>query len=351
MSRHLLVLVLGLWGLVATGLAGGFVDPVDEPALTSPLAARSTLITIGRAGTRLVAVGRHGHIVYSDDNGATWRQAVVPVSVDLLGVSFPAPKVGWAVGHEGVVLATRDGGVTWKKQLAGKQAAEIAVRYYKTRSAPTPEETRALAQAEAQQARGGTQPFLDVLFESETSGFVVGAFNIIFRTDDAGRTWVPWMDRTSNPEELHFYAVRGRQGHVFLAGEQGMVWRLQADARKFEPVPTPYTGTFFGLIVADTGSLVAFGMRGTVYRSANEGSTWQTVAVATAAGITAGAVLADGRMALVDQGGNIHLSLDGGKTFTATKLIRPMPFYGVAPGTKGNLVLAGAAGVVAVPLP
>jgi photosystem II stability/assembly factor-like uncharacterized protein len=105
------------------------------------------------------------------------------------------------------------------------------------------------------------------------------------------------------------------------------------------------------LIVADTGSLVAFGMRGTVYRSANEGSTWQTVAVATAAGITAGAVLADGRMALVDQGGNIHLSLDGGKTFTATKLIRPMPFYGVAPGTKGNLVLAGAAGVVAVPLP
>jgi len=351
MSRRLLVIVLGLWGLVAASPAASFVDPVDEPALMSSLAARSTLLAIGRAGTRLVAVGRHGHIVYSDDSGATWRQAVVPVSVDLLGVSFPAPKVGWAVGHGGVVLATRDGGVTWMKQLSGKQATEIAVRYYKARSDPTPEESRALAQAEAQQAQSGAQPFLDVLFESETSGFVVGAFNIIFRTEDAGRTWVPWMDRTSNPEELHFYAVCGRQGRVFLAGEQGKVWRLQADARKFVPVPTPYTGTFFGLMIADTKSLVAFGMRGTVYRSPDEGGTWQKVAVATAAGITGGVVLTDGRMALVDQGGSIHYSLDGGKTFASTKLSRTMPVYGVAPGSQGNLVLAGAAGISAVPLP
>ena len=351
MSRHLLVFVLGVWGLATTSLAGGFVDPVDEPAVMSALAARSTLLAIGRAGNRLVAVGRRGHIVYSDDSGTTWRQAVVPVSVDLLGLSFPGPKVGWAVGHGGVVLTTHDGGATWTKQLSGKQAAEIAVRYYKSRSAPTPQETRALAQAQAQLAQSGTQPFLDVLFESESSGFVVGAFNIIFRTEDAGRTWLPWMDRTSNPEELHFYAVRGRQGHVFLTGEQGRVWRLQADASKFVPVPTPYTGTFFGLLFADTGTLVAFGMRGTVYRSPDEGATWQKVAMTTAAGITAGAALADGRMALVDQGGSIHLSLDGGKTFTAARLNRPMPYYGVAPGSKGNLVLAGAAGVFGVPLP
>ena len=323
----------------------------DAPALISALAARSPLLAIARAGSRVVAVGQRGHIVYSDNSGATWRQAAVPVSVDLLGVSFPNPKVGWAVGHEGVVLATRDGGETWTKQLAGKQAAEIAVRYYKGRPAPTPEETRALQQVDAQLTRSGAQPFLDVLFESETSGFVVGAFNTIFRTEDGGKNWIPWMERTSNPEELHFYSVRGRQGRVFLAGEQGKVWRLQADAKKFVPVPTPYTGTFFGLMVAESGSLLAFGMRGTVYRSPDEGATWQKVPMNTGAGITAGAALPDGRIALVDQGGNTHVSRDGARTFLATRLNRPVPYYGVAPGRNGTLILAGAAGAFGVPLP
>ena len=351
MSRHLMVFVLGVCGLVTASLAGGFVHPVDEPALVSALAARSPLLATERAGDRVVAVGQRGHIVYSDDSGGTWRQAVVPVSVDLLGVSFPSPKVGWAVGHGGVVLTTRDGGATWTKQLAGKQAAEIAVWYYKGRSAPTPDEALALKQAEAQLAQSGAQPFLDVLFENETTGFVVGAFNTIFRTEDAGKTWVPWMDRTSNPGELHFYSVHGRQGRVFLAGEQGKVWRLQADAKKFVPVPTPYAGTFFGLVVAESGALLAFGMRGAVYRSPDQGATWHKVAVNTGAGITAGAELPDGRLALVDQGGSIHVSPDHGRTFLATKLNPPMPCYGVASGSKGNLILAGAAGAFGVPLP
>src|SRR5437868_2175092 len=109
MLRQLTVFALGVWGLLSASLGGAFVHPSDEPALISALAARSPLLAIERAGNRVVAVGLRGHIVYSDDSGATWRQALVPVSVDLLGVSFPSPKVGWAVGHGGVVLATRDG--------------------------------------------------------------------------------------------------------------------------------------------------------------------------------------------------------------------------------------------------
>ena len=351
MLRHLTLFMLGLWGLAASSLAIGFVDPLDQPALISALAVRSPLLATARAGNRVVAVGLRGHIVYSDDGGGTWRQATVPVSVDLLGLSFPSPKVGWAVGHGGVVLATQDGGATWTRQLGGKQAAEIAVQYYKGRTAPTPEEARALKQAEAQLAQGGAQPFLDVMFESETSGFIVGAFNGIFRTEDAGKTWVPWMDRTSNPEELHFYSMRGREGRVFLAGEQGKVWRLQADTKKFAPVATPYKGTFFGLVVADQGVVLAFGMRGSLYRSPDNGATWQKVETNTGAGITAGTAMADGRIALVDQGGSIHLSQDSGKTFIATKPKQPMPYYSVAPGAQGTLIVAGAAGVAGVPLP
>ena len=116
-------------------------------------------------------------------------------------------------------------------------------------------------------------------------------------------------------------------------------------------IPTPYAGTFFGLVVAEPGILLAFGMRGAVYRSPDDGATWQKVAMSTVAGITAGAALPDGRIVLVDQGGAIHVSLDGGKTFLATRLNRPVPFNGVAPGSNGILILTGATGVYGVPLP
>ncbi len=68
----------------APGATGaGFIDPLDVPAQMSPLAAKSLLQGVARAGPRLVAVGQRGHIVYSNDAGATWQQAKVPVSSDL----------------------------------------------------------------------------------------------------------------------------------------------------------------------------------------------------------------------------------------------------------------------------
>jgi len=61
-------------------------------------------------------------VILSDDDGATWHQAKVPVSVTLTAVSFGTPAKGWAVGHSGIVLHTEDGGETWVKQLDGIQA-------------------------------------------------------------------------------------------------------------------------------------------------------------------------------------------------------------------------------------
>ena len=47
----------------------GWRDVLDTPAAKSPLAARALLNGLARAGTRIVAVGQRGHIVYSDDAG------------------------------------------------------------------------------------------------------------------------------------------------------------------------------------------------------------------------------------------------------------------------------------------
>ena len=88
----------------------GWRDVLDTPAIKSPLASRTLLNGLALAGDRVVAVGQRGHIVYSEDSGKNWRQADVPVSSDLVAVTFPNVTTGWAVGHDGVVLRSTDGG-------------------------------------------------------------------------------------------------------------------------------------------------------------------------------------------------------------------------------------------------
>lgn len=337
--------VLGAAAVAMTpGWATAFVHPLDEPAMRNRLAARSTLLAVTRAGQRTVAVGQRGLAVYSDDEGRTWTQASVPVSTDLVAVAFAADRLGWAVGHGGVVLHTTDGGANWVKQFDGRQAVQLAVETFERRLADGAAVERLLAE-ERSFVDGGTQPFLGLYFENERVGYVVGTFNRIFRTEDGGSSWVPWMDRTENPDGLHFNAIAGRGGKVYLAGEQGIVWRLDAASGRFVRAPTGYSGTLFGLLPISATVVLAYGMRGSVYRSSDAGVTWQRVPLATLAGVTDGALLPDGAVVLVTQAGGMEISRDQGRSFKPLKPKLPMSYYGISPGADGQVMLAGAEGM------
>jgi len=336
--------VLGLAASL-TAKADPFQGPLDQPAQSSSLAARGPLLAVAAAGSRIVAVGLRGHIVYSDDVGDTWKQASVPVSTDLVAVSFASASKGWAVGHGGVVLHTADAGATWTRQLDGRKSADIAIRYLESKAGNDPG-TRKLVEREKRLAGdGGTQPLMAVHFESETTGCVAGAFNRLFCTDDGGNTWTPWMDRIDNPNELHFYAIAGCAGGICLAGEQGMVWRFDAQKGRFVTRALPYQGSVFGLLADGADTLLAFGLRGSLFRSVDEGKSWEKVSIGSQAGITSGAVLTGGAILLATQAGEIVRSLDAGKTFARLKPARPMSYNGVMSAPGGKAVLVGSEGV------
>src|SRR5262245_5090243 len=84
------VAALAAGGLASPSLAQ--LDPNDsanKPAEQAPLAATSLLLDLAVAGDRYVAVGERGHVLLSDDHGATWRQAKsVPTRVMLTAVFF-----------------------------------------------------------------------------------------------------------------------------------------------------------------------------------------------------------------------------------------------------------------------
>lgn len=334
--------------------AAGYQDVIDTPARQSPLAAKALLNGLANAGKRVVAVGQRGHIVYSDDAGKTWQQAKVPVSSDLVAVSFPTPEQGWAVGHDGVVLHSTDGGTTWAKQLDGRMAGEVMVAYYTAQAekgalGSAEEATKVVDEAKRIAAQGAENPFLDVWFGDANNGFVVGAFNLIFRTGDGGKTWEPWFHRTDNPNRLHLYAVRGIGPQTYITGEQGLVLRLDTAGNRFTGVETPYKGTYFG-IAGSPEALVLFGLRGNAFVSKDGGKSWTKAETGIQDGITGGASLGQ-KLVLVSQAGNVLMTRDGGQHFAPVKVDQPAPASAVVGLGNEAIVIAGPRGARAQALP
>jgi photosystem II stability/assembly factor-like uncharacterized protein len=333
-------------------IAGEFVDVLDTPALRSELAAQSMVTGLARAGERLVAVGQRGHIVYSDDGGQHWQQAQVPVSSDLVSVHFPTSQQGWTVGHDGVVLHSNDAGQTWRRQLDGRQVGPIMLAYYQRQLDSHPDDADLQARVgEAQRMveEGADKPFLDVWFENERVGYIVGAFNLIFRTDDGGQRWTPLLEQTDNPGALNLYALRPVGDELFVVGEQGLVMKLDRASGRFKALPTPYNGSYFG-VTGKPGSVLVFGLRGNVFRSTDGGTSWNRIDLSLPLNITASTLTADGRIVLVSQAGHVLVSADDGASFQLQPNTAPAPVAAAQVANGGSLVLAGTRGLRQLPL-
>jgi photosystem II stability/assembly factor-like uncharacterized protein len=172
---------------------------------------------------------------------------------------------------------------------------------------------------------------------------VVGAYNLIFHTRDGGKTWEPWVERTQNERFYHLYGIRGGNDGVYVVGELGLALRLDPASGRFTAMQTPYEGSYFGLLTKP-GLVLAYGMRGTAYRSRDGGQNWEAVDTGVTASITASHVLPDGRLLLSSQAGDVLLSEDDGAHFRRVTLKAPMSYTGLAVAGDA-LLLSGLRGV------
>ena len=221
------------------------------------------------------------------------------------------------------------------------------VDYYGRGAAKDADPKRAEAAAEEAKRfaeQGAENPFLDVWFEDEKSGFVVGAFGLILRTADGGSTWEPWLHAIDNPKAQHLYAVRGVGSDVYITGEQGLVLKLDRAAGRFLPLEVPYKGTLFG-VTGNSRAVVVHGLRGTVLRSRDGGRSWQAVPTNLQVGLTASTVDADNRILIVSQSGHVLASSDDGASFKAVRIERPVPAAAVLALGRDAVVVAGPRGV------
>ena len=90
-----------------------------------------------------------------------------------------------------------------------------------------------LTEAERYGEQGPDKPFLDVWFENDKVGYVVGGYNLIFanrrRRQDLGALVRPHRQ----PELLNLDAIRPAAGGLYMTGEGGLVLKLDATAKRF----------------------------------------------------------------------------------------------------------------------
>ncbi|MFJ2690216.1 WD40/YVTN/BNR-like repeat-containing protein [Pseudomonas sp. NPDC087336] len=327
-------------------------DALNTPAMQAPQAKSAVLLDLARAGARLVAVGERGIVLLSDDNGASWRQAQVPVSVSLSAVQFVDANTGWAVGHAGVVLVSRDGGEHWSVQLDGLRAAQLELAAAKKQLPSANDQDAAAARvqmAERLAGEGADKPFLALQFVDGQHGLIVGAYGLAFRTEDGGATWQSIMGQIDNPMGAHLSAIAQQGEHWFLAGEQGYLARSNDGGKSFMQLESPYTGSFFTLQVRDDGVLLVAGLKGNAFASSDLGERFQPARVSMPVSFSDAIRTDDGQLLLVNQSGALFRTNN-----QPGALLQPYgkplgkPVASVIQAADGSLTLAGFTGLTRV---
>jgi len=318
-TRRLALLAL-LAGLPALALAA------DE-SWVAPLAAHSLLLDVAAQGSKRVAVGARGHIMVSDDSGASWRQSAhVPTQALLTAVALLDERHGWAVGHDEVILRTSDGGETWTKVHESLQAQ---------------------------------RPLLDVWFADARRGIAIGAYAAYYTTDDGGATWreqafvdaaAPPPSEDELPPDYHLNRIAAVGSHLFIAGEAGHVYRSDDQGATWRSMALPYDGSMYGLLPLGDESLLVFGLRGNLFRSTNAGASWTPIETGTVAMLTAGVRIDERMLAIVGLAGTVLVSRDGGASFTLQQREDRKGLSGVVAAGPAALLAVGEGGIEQVTL-
>jgi photosystem II stability/assembly factor-like uncharacterized protein len=348
-GRLMWLMVLPLAMPLSLAQAAAVGEVLSTPAMLVPQATSAVLLDLARAGSRLVAVGERGIVLLSDDNGASWRQVAVPVSVSLTAVQFVNASTGWVVGHGGAVLATRDGGEHWVVQLDGLRAAQLELAAAREQLPAANDQDAAAARvqtAERYVGEGADKPFLALQFVDDQHGVIVGAYGLAFRTDDGGSTWQSIMGQIDNPMGAHLSAIAQQGEHWFLAGEQGYLARSDDAGQSFTQLESPYAGSFFTLQLRNDGTLLVAGLKGNAFSSRDLGESFQPAPVSMPVSFSDAIRTDDGQLLLVNQTGALFRT-----NSQPGALLQPYgkplgkPVSSVIQAADGSLILAGFTGL------
>lgn len=263
---------------------------------------------------RLVAVGERGTIVVSENNGKTWqvthRDDDVPVT--LTNITALTDSLLLAVGHDSVILRSEDGGLNWELIMRDGETGE---------------------------------PLMGAWSADGKHIFAYGSFGKFLISDDAGKTFTP--------QELplfgeHLSAMDGDTGDVrIMVGEMGLVLRSLDGGTTWDKLDPFYQGSLFGVAHMNGTRWVAYGMRGHVFFTDDNGEQWKQVNSGSELPLYGHALSDNGKQMVIVGTAGILISLnDQGQLIKANNVSGLGTLTSAVILPSGNIIVAGQRGLM-----
>ncbi len=298
-------------------------DVISAPALSSDRIKSEVLIEVTTVGTRLIAVGAHGNIIWKE--GDDWQQAEVDTSVLLTSIAFADEQNGWATGHHGVIIKSEDGGKSWKRQLDGFELMTLEEGYFENRIEKLNEQLEStddedvigelewqleelqfqISNIEVAQEEGPSKPFLDLYAKDNQTVFAIGAYGTFLKTENGGENWQVISSRLENPGGYHLNTIFGRGDDLYIVGEAGLAFASYDGGENWETLDSPYRGSLFGGHLDAEGRVWVYGLRGNAFVSDDKGQSFTTVDTGTRVNLSAGTNTNKGTQLIVGHSGTI----------------------------------------------
>lgn len=245
--------------------------------------SKAAILDAGRTGKRLVAVGERSLIFVSDDEGRSWIPRPVDGEKVLTGLATGDGKIMIATGHSGVILRSADGGEHWERGTVPKTQKEA---------------------------------LLGAISLPDGKAFAFGGYASFLESSDAGKTWE--QRSILGPDiDKHFYGLARNDQSLVLVGEAGLISISDDLGKHWRVVPSPYSGSLFGVTYMPHGGYVAYGMRGKVMHSSDLGATWTNLESGITSPFFSATLLRDGQLVLAGKDGVLALvARDGSRIET-----------------------------------
>ncbi len=311
-SRELLYCATLLAGLL--GNAAQAAAPLSANAPTAPTdqpiwrQTHGVLLSVARAGDRLVAAGDRGTILLSDDQGASWRSVASGTDELLTSATFISPTEGWLVGQDSTILHTSDAGLHWQSQFS---------------------------------AAGTDQALFSVASLAPGHLVATGSYALMLETTNAA-AWsavkLPHLD-----EDYHLNCVMARGDDLVITGEAGHAFLRHGAA--WTPIPVPYDGSQFGCLTTHDGTMYSFGLRGSLFVARPGPVVWKRIETGEQRSIFGGTVLANGFLGLVGSNGLMMLFDPQTEKLRTLPPVTGATLSSVAETAGGKWVVVGEDGV------
>ena len=242
------------------------------------------IYSIDRSGNALWAIGGHGLVLRSNDDGGEWEKIARPGDFAALGMDTLDGRPV-LVGQAGKAFQLSDSGENWEPLDTGTEerlldvatlsdGSQIAVGAFGTivkRSAGSKGFERVAVDWDAIVEDGFEPHLYDVMQTNAGSLLIAAEFGMILRSRNGGKTWSVQNTNDSSVFALHQGANgrlvgAGQAGYIISSNDDGVSWQAAKSGTKANLLGVSSSGKTFAVV----------GVRA-VLKSNHGGLSWQAV--------------------------------------------------------------------------